>query len=338
MNRLPAEWEPQRAVMLTWPREDGDFADNHTAVEACFAGIARAIAPHADLLVSFASASQRDRIVPQLQPHYGEHRLSSFVAPNDDVWARDHGPIGVASGNGTTLLNFHFDGWGGKHPAARDDQLSRSLFAQRAFGDLPMQDVELTLEGGALETDGAGTLMATASSVLDPLRNPGKTQADIEHSLGELFGTDRYFWLQHGALIGDDTDGHIDTLARFAGADCIVFQASGGTIDPNHAELDAMHQELLALRQRDGQPYRLFPLPWAGEHRDDEGQLLPASYANFLILNGAILLPVYRVTADEDAMQVLRTAYPDHAVIPVDCSALIRQYGSLHCVTMNIPA
>lgn len=338
MPRLPAEWEPQRQVMLTWPREDGDFADSYAAVESCFIAIAEAIAPQADLLLSFDRPEQRDRVTSRLEPLFTRNRLTTFVVANNDVWARDHGPIGVSTASGIRLLNFVFDGWGGKHAAALDNQINTSLRLQDAFAGLPMDDIELTLEGGALETDGEGTLMATVSSVLDPCRNAGMNRELMQERLHRHLGVQRFFWLQHGALIGDDTDGHIDTLARFVAPDTIVFQSSGGKNDPNHAELSAMEQELRALRRASGEAYRLIALPWAGEHRSDDGHLLPATYANFLFLNSAILLPIYRTASDQQAIDVLTRACPKHQILPVDCRALIRQYGSLHCVTMNIPA
>ena len=338
MKRLIAEWEPQRAVMLTWPRTNGDFAATHAAVEACFETIARAVARYEDLIISTDTAAQGDRLQGRLADDPNLGRMRFHVAPNNDVWARDHGPIGIATSDGPMLLKFGFDGWGGKHPAERDNALTPALAAQGAFGELPLQTVDMVLEGGAIDTDGAGTLLATASSALDRTRNPELDQAAIEALLSRHCGIRRFLWLHHGQLQGDDTDGHIDTLARFTNGHTIAYQQSGGAKDPNHAALRALETELKALRDEDGTPYKLVPLPWPGLHLSADGQPLPAGYANFLIINGAVLLPTYGVAADAEAIAVLQELFPRRQIVPVDCQALIRQYGSLHCVTMNIPA
>lgn len=333
MNRWPAEWEPQSAVMLTWPRRQGAFASRYQEAATCFAQIVAAIAARQSVILSFEDQQSLDETPCATLPG-----VRSYVAPNDDVWARDHGPIGVHSDTGVALLKFRFDGWGGKYPCANDNALATKLHQQGAYGPRPLAPQALTLEGGAIEGNGAGTLLATRSSVLDPRRNPGLDQTQVETRLAAQLGISRFHWLNHGALAGDDTDGHIDTLARFVAADHIVYQASAGPDDSNHPELDAMREELLALRQADGRPYRLSALPSAGVHRKESGQQLPASYANFLLINGALLLPLYGVAQDAEAIRILAQACPDREILGIDCRVLIRQYGSLHCVTMNLPA
>ena len=235
-------------------------------------------------------------------------------------------------------MDFRFDGWGGKFPASRDNALSRALQQQSAFRERPLKSIALTLEGGAIDSNGQGLLLATRSSVLCPKRNPDLSAQAIEQRLKQELGLQHILWLEHGHLAGDDTDGHIDTLARFISSDSIVYQAAGDQRDVNRQQLVAMQHELESLQMPNGERFNLSALPWPGCHLDDEGNPLPASYANFLIINNAVLMPCYGVAQDSQAKAVLQQAFPARDIIGVDCQALIRQYGSLHCVTMNIPA
>jgi len=201
-----------------------------------------------------------------------------------------------------------------------------------------MERIPLVVEGGALESDGAGTLLARESSLVSPGRNPGLDRAAMERRLAALLGIRRFLWLQHGYLEGDDTDGHIDTLARFAGPDTIVYQAAGGTTDPESRALRAMAAELAAMRTGDGRPYRLIPLPRPARLEAPDGAVLPDGYANFLICNGAVLVPAYGDAADRTAAERLQQAFPGYRMIPVDCRDLVLEHGSLHCATMQLPA
>ncbi|MDI3260155.1 MAG: agmatine deiminase family protein [Sinobacteraceae bacterium] len=333
---LPAEWAPQSAVMLTWPRADGDFARWHDAVERNFIDLARAVSRHAHLHVNVAE--QADGLRRKLlAAGVSGARLRIYQLPNDDVWARDHGPITVFRDGKRVHLDFRFNGWGGKFPATHDDALTGRLAALGAFAD-PVEPVDFVLEGGAIDSDGQGSLLTTARCLLAPTRNPGHDRLGIETRLRETLGVARVLWLEHGELIGDDTDGHIDTLARFCDACTIAYQACEDARDPHFAELAAMRAELEALRTRDGAPYRLIPLPLPAPILDADGRRLPAGYANFLIVNDAVLVPVYGDAADRVALDRLRSAFPNRELLPIDCRALIHQYGSLHCVTMQIPA
>lgn len=333
---LPPEWAPQSAVMLTWPRAEGDFAQHFAAVEDNFIGIASAIsrfepvhinygldaAPLLARLAAAGAVTQRIRI----------HRVES-----DDVWARDHGPITVVRNGKLVHLDFRFNGWGGKFACERDDALTRRLAEQGAW-NAPVETQDFVLEGGAIEVDGEGSLLTTERCLLAPTRNPHLDRTAIEAFLKPRLGVDRVLWLKHGDLLGDDTDGHIDTIARFCDAQTIAYQACEDSGDAHHADLSAMQDELRALRRRDGSPYRLVPLPMPSPIHDDDGRRLPAGYANFLILNGAVLVPVYGLPQDEEALARLRPCFPGRKALGVDCRWLIQQYGSLHCVTMQIPA
>jgi len=203
-----------------------------------------------------------------------------------------------------------------------------------------VESVDFVLEGGAIEVDGTGTLLTTERCLLAPTRNPTLDWAAIEKVLRDKFGVSRILWLKHGDLLGDDTDGHIDTIARFCDAHTIAYQGCEDRDDPHYADLAAMAAELAAFRTAEGKPYKLVPLPLpAAMHDPDDGRRLPAGYANFLIINGAVLVPVYGdAKNDAIALERLRPCFPGREVVPIECRALIHQYGSLHCVTMQIPA
>jgi agmatine/peptidylarginine deiminase len=333
---LPPEWAPQSAVMLTWPRADGDFAQRFDAVEANFLAIATAIARFESVHVNVAAdaATLRQRLLAAGVP---ADRLRVFQWPNDDVWARDHGPITVVRRGSLVHLDFRFNGWGGKFASARDDALTRGL-AQLGAWQAPVESVDFVLEGGSIEVDGEGSLLTTERCLLAKTRNPQLDRAGIEAVLRQQLGVERILWLRHGDLLGDDTDGHIDTVARFCDAHTIAYQGCEDRGDAHYEDLAAMAAELASLRRRDGRPYRLVALPLPAPIFDpDDGRRLPAGYANFLILNGAVLVPVYGDANDAVALDRLRPCFPGREVIGIDCRALIHQYGSLHCVTMQIP-
>ncbi|HZR35978.1 MAG TPA: agmatine deiminase family protein [Nevskia sp.] len=335
---LPPEWAPQSAVMLTWPRPDGDFARSFESVERNFFAIAVAIARYENLHVNVAhdAPGLAARLVAAGVPN---ERLRVYAVPNDDVWARDHGPITVMRDGKPVHLDFTFNGWGNKFPAQRDNALTSRLITAGAW-DAPVETVDFVLEGGAIEVDGEGTLLTTERCLLAATRNPQLDRAGIEKVLKDKLGVRRILWLKHGDLLGDDTDGHIDTVARYCDARTIAYQACDDRGDPHYDDLQAMAQELAALRDFEGKPYKLVPLPLpAPIHDPDDGRRLPAGYPNFLILNGAVLVPVYGdAKNDALALERLRPCFPDREVVPIECRALIHQYGSLHCVTMQIPA
>ena len=336
-NRLPPEWAPQTAIQLTWPRPDGDFADWFEAVEDNFLRLAVAISRFQNLIIGTTGDPQslRERLIGQGAQ---AGRLSVYPVRSNDVWARDHGPITVFRDGRLVHLDFQFNGWGGKFAAALDNTLTRQLAEQGAL-TAPVEPIDFVLEGGGIEVDSLGTLLTTRRCLLAPTRNPQYTEAQIEALLKDKLGVNRVLWLDHGDLIGDDTDGHIDTIARYCDAETIVYQGCDDRSDAHHNDLAAMADELRALRDWRGEPYRLVALPLPKAIFDpDDGRRLPAGYANFLILNGAVLVPVYGQPLDAVALDLIRPLFPDREVIGIDCNALIQQYGGLHCVTMQIPA
>jgi agmatine/peptidylarginine deiminase len=201
-----------------------------------------------------------------------------------------------------------------------------------------LQSVDLILEGGSIDSDGRGTLLTTRHCLLNPQRNPEYDCVGLEGLFGQIFGTRQVLWLDHGELEGDDTDGHIDTLARFCDEHTIAYVRCDDPQDSHYAPLREMERELQAFRDSDGRPYGLVPLPLPAPKRDEHGKRLPATYANFLIINGAVLVPVYGDAQDAVALECLAPCFPGREIVPIHCLPLIHQYGSLHCVTMQLPA
>jgi agmatine/peptidylarginine deiminase len=336
--RLPAEWERQSALMLTWPHPDTDWYPILHEVEPVFVEISLHAGQRQRVIIVCHDEAQ-SRHVGELLGAQGisPDKYTLYIAPSNDSWARDHGPISVLRDHQPQLLDFTFNGWGEKFSADLDNRITSRLHQAGAFGDTPLQTIDFVLEGGSIETDGQGTLLTTTSCLLSPRRNPGLAKTDIEKRLRQYLNVQRILWLEHGHLQGDDTDGHIDTLARFANPETILYVASTDPADPNHASLQRMAEELKRLAQPNGDPYHLVPLP-APVIRDDAGHCLPASYANFLIINDAVLVPLYGMAMDNPALEIFGKSFVRRKIIGINCRPLIQQYGSLHCVTMQLPA
>ena len=332
---LPAEWSPQSAVLLAWPHMDTDWADRLDAVEATYIALIDAITRFEPVVLCVADDDIEAYAEARLRSNRVDMARVRFVTvPYDDTWLRDSGPVTLRTANGFTLLDFRFTGWGGKFEASEDDRLVGRLAAQDVFTTRDRDEIAFALEGGAIDTDGEGTLLTTWQCLHE--RHPDASREELTAKLADWLHQDRVLWLDHGYLEGDDTDAHVDTLARFAPGDAIVFQACDDAEDSHFAELKAMGDEIAALRTRAGQPYRLFPLPWAKPILDGKRRLA-ASYANFLIVNDAVLMPSYADPADAKAADVLRAAFPGREIVQVDCRPIIWQNGSLHCLTMQLP-
>jgi len=335
MTRLPAEWEEQDGILLAWPHTDSDWAPVLEQVEPVFAAIAAATSRFQRVLIV---APQEGTILAQCSAAGAvSERLGLLPLPTNDTWSRDFGPITIYEGSRPVLLDCGFNGWGLKFASCYDNLVTRRLHRAGCFGSVPLRTVGLVFEGGSIESDGAGTLLTTAECLLDPNRNPHLDRAALEKELAHLFGARHQLWLEHGYLAGDDTDSHIDTLARLCPDDTIVHVACDDPEDEHYHELKAMARELAAFRTRDGHPFRLLPLPWPRPCFDADGQRLPATYANFLVINGAVLVPTYADPADSAALAVIGRAFPGREIIGIDCRPLIWQHGSLHCVTMQLP-
>ena len=305
-RRMLAEWEPQTAVQLTWPHKDTDWAPILPEITAVYEEMAREIRKREPLLVV-------DDI------------------PHNDTWARDHGFITVEEDGQLVLLDFCFNGWGEKFEAALDNQINRHLYEQGLVKGIYEDHLDFVLEGGSIESDGKDTIFTTSCCLMAPHRNQPLSQQQIEQRLKEYLGAERIVWLHHGSLIGDDTDGHIDTLVRICPDDTLLY--TGG--DEAHPDLVEMEKELQQLRTLDGRPYRLLKLPLPRPIYDGDDRL-PATYANYLVINGAVLVPTYaQPDLDAKALRIIGQAFPDRDIVGIDCRPVIRQHGSLHCCTMQ---
>ncbi|WP_147653886.1 agmatine deiminase family protein [Vulcaniibacterium gelatinicum] len=337
--RLPAEWEPQSAVLIAWPHADTDWGPRLGEVEETYVALVCALTRFQDVLICVADADLQTYAEARLRSNRAEMARVRFIeAEYDDTWLRDSGPITLVAGEGDerrfALLDFRFTGWGGKFEASRDDRLVERLHDAGTFHNSVRQSIDFALEGGAIETDGRGTLLSTWRCLHE--RHPHASREALTAQLAGWLRQDRVLWLDHGYLEGDDTDAHIDTLARFAAPDAIVYQGCDDPADTHYPELQAMAAQLATLRTAGGHPYRLFALPWARPILD-QGRRLAASYANFLIVNGAVLMPAYGDPADAAAAAVLERAFPGREVVAIPCRPLIWQNGSLHCITMQLP-
>ena len=370
-RRMPAEWEPQRMIQLTWPHRDTDWAPMLPQITATYEAMAREILKRESLLIVAPAGVQLPESVIATPHSLGENcQLSTIncqlstvncqlstvncklsTINSNDTWARDHGfitvvessslsphpsaishhPSAISHHSSPILLDFQFNGWGRKFPAQLDNQINRQLYDAGLVRGTYEDHLDFVLEGGSIESDGRGTIFTTACCLMAPNRNQPLTRQQIDERLRQWLGAERVVWIEHGSLIGDDTDGHIDTLVRICPDDTILYTAADG----DHPDLLLMEQELQELRTLDGRPYRLLRLPLPRPILDD-GDRLPATYANYLVLNGAVLVPTYdQPDLDAQALSTVRQAYPDRDIVPVDCRAVIRQHGSLHCCTMQ---
>jgi len=333
-THFPAEWTSQSAVLLTWPHRDTDWKNNLHEVIPCFVSIAKEITKREKLIIVCRS-------VEEVKHDLGDTDCSRIIfreIRSNDTWARDHGPLSIFVNNIPCLLDFTFNGWGLKFPANHDNQITRQLYGSKVFSSETVYQnmLHAVLEGGSIETDGEGTILTTSHCLLSANRNDYKSKEEIADYLSMIFGANRMLWLNHGYLAGDDTDSHIDTLARFCNPETIAYVQCTDPDDEHFEELSRMENELRKFKTLSGKPYRLIPLPMT-EPVYDEGERLPATYANFLIINGAVLLPFYNSPLDETAKQQLQKAFPEREIIGINCLSLIKQHGSLHCVTMQLP-
>ncbi len=333
-HRLPAEWEPQSGILIAWPHTTTDWADCLDKVEAVYTEIVVTITRFQTCVI----ASPEPEIVRNRLETAGINidRVRFYAIPTNDTWARDFGPITVVKEQRPILLDFGFNGWGEKFPSNFDNQVTRLLHEAGAFGDIEYRRINLILEGGSIESDGNGTLLTTIECLLNPNRNPHMDKAAVEQQLKAQLGAERILWLKNGYLAGDDTDSHIDTLARLCPKDTIIYQACDDMEDEHFSSLELMRTELQKFTTKAGSPYRLIALPWPQAQYTD-GQRLPATYANFLIINGAVLVPTYNDPNDSKALDAIAQEFPEREIIGIDCSTLIRQNGSLHCITMQLP-
>ena len=338
---LPAEWHRQSSIQLTWPHAETDWQPYLDEIEETFVQIAKAVTQYENLIIA---AKQPDTVRTLLEESLTEEemlRVRLYECDNDDTWARDHAFITLVStqkGVPCRLLDFHFNGWGKKFDAEKDNSINHTLSNIGAFGNAVRVDCDdFVLEGGSIESDGKGTILTTSQCLLAPNRNEPMTRGDIEATLKERLCARKIVWLNHGTLIGDDTDGHIDTIARLCPDDTIVYVGCDDASDPQYDDFKALERQLQTVTNADGKAFRLMRLPMPKAILFD-GERLPATYANFLILNGAVIVPTYnQAENDAKAMSVIAAAFPSYDIIGIDASVIIRQHGSIHCLTMQFP-
>lgn len=340
-SQLLPEWCPQDAIMLVWPDEMTDWASCLDEIRSTYIDMLRAITRFERVLLVCRHTQEAQNIISTQLSAEQMARIIWVEAPYNDTWARDTGPLTLASqGNNTalTLCDYQFNGWGKKFAAHLDTALNATLASQEVFA-VPMLDHnDLVLEGGSIETDGDGTVFTTSCCLMAPNRNQPLTEEQIGQRLKDDLGMKRVVFLRHGELQGDDTDGHIDTIVRCAPQSTLLYIKVDDASDPHHDSFEALEQELRDLRTLSGEPYRLLPLPLPDAIYDEDGERLPATYANFLVLNDAVIVPIYQQGAkDQTALRTIAEAFPGRDVIGIDSRVVIRQHGSLHCLSMQLP-
>lgn len=334
---LLPEWAPQYATLLVWPHSGTDWKPYLERVHRTYLELTEIIAAHQKVMIVCRDTALKDTIFSELSQN-AQTQCEFYCLPYNDTWVRDFGPITVRDSNGQLILtDFNFDGWGAKFASDSDNQITTRLIEQHAFPERAHQKVDWVLEGGSIDGDGQGTLLTTARCLLQHTRNHNINQREFEQMLKKYLGISRVLWLQRGYLFGDDTDGHVDTLARFLDPDTICYCQCIDREDQHYVELSHMEKELEALRKPDGSSYRLVPLPLPRAIYNSENRRLPATYLNFLFINHAVILPVYQQDLDSVAIHTLQQACPTRRVIPLDSRVLIEQSGSIHCASMQIP-
>jgi agmatine deiminase len=335
--RLPAEWEPQDAILLAWPHKNTGWADRLDELEQLYEALVSVICDYADVVIALPEAMMESVRLRLEAMEIPLEYVYFYAVETNDTWARDFGPITIQTDAGMRLLDFKFNAWGSKYSFELDNQTSKKMFDLGAFPSADFESIDFVLEGGSIESDGQGTLLATSSCLLNKNRNPNLSKDDVENTLKELLGVQKINWLNAGHLAGDDTDGHVDVLARICPNNTIIYTACDDENDEHYLSLKNMEQELITMTNANGQPYRLLPLPWPGVHLSDKDERMPASYANFLIVNEAVLVPIYDALSDEDALEVVSQAFSGYEIFGIPCLSLIERGGSLHCITMQLP-
>jgi len=332
--RWPAEWEPHRATWLAWPHNPETWPGRLEAAEAAYLEMVRALQGQELVCINVPDPRTRDRVQAQLAKSGLEAGVELLVVPTDDAWIRDHGPIFLQGpGGALAAADFRFDAWGGKYPPwDRDDAVPRAIAGLRG---LHRFEADFVLEGGSVDGDGEGTLLTTESCLLNPNREPGRTREGMETRLHDWLGAERVLWLGDG-IAGDDTDGHVDDIARFVAPATVVAVEEPDPSDPNHAVLEANLRRLRAMRDARGRSLAVVGLPMPPP-RVVDGVRRPASYANFYLANARALVPVFDAPSDARALDVLRELLPGREVVPIPAGDLVVGLGAVHCLTQQEP-
>lgn len=336
--RLPAEWEQQSGIMLIMPHEDTDWEPYLKEIISTYVDIIDAITRYEDLLLITRNIKKTKELFATKLSERQIRRIIFFKCDNNDTWARDVAPISLINEDGVQrMLDFCFNGWGEKFPYEKDNKINLQMAQAGIFNAEMKSHKDFILEGGSIESDGKGTLFTTTSCLLAPHRNEPFTQKEITSYLLKNIPSKRIIWLEHGSLKGDDTDGHIDTIVRCAPNDTLLYIKCEDKNDVHYSDFKKLEVQLKTLRTLNDKPYRLLALPFP-EAIYDNGERLPATYANFVILNGAVLVPTYNQPKnDAKALEIIKLAFSGYDIIGIDAQVVIRQHGSLHCLTMQLP-
>ena len=323
MRRLVAEFEEQSFTQIIFPHAKSDWVEYLQEAQETFVNIINAIIKHQKCLVVCDS-------IKSVKSRFEQNENLYFVEyETNDTWARDCSALCVEDRGSIKLLDFIFTGWGGKFEASKDNAMSKSI--QRCY-DKELLHVDMILEGGGVESNGIDTILTTSECMLNKNRNSSLNKEQITKIIQDSFGMSKVLYLNHGYLAGDDTDSHVDTLARFIDEKSIMYVKCDDERDEHFSELKLMEGELQAFAKEHS--FRLIALPMSDACYFD-GERLPATYANFLFVNGAVLVPTYGVKQDEEALEIFRKTFPTKEIVGINCFSLIKQHGSLHCVTMN---
>jgi agmatine deiminase len=326
---FPAEWEEQDAILLAFPHEKSDWASHLEEAIRTWREIAHAIAMHESCLIVCDSPQK-------VKQYLGDQANFYYVsAPTNDTWCRDFGAITIMENGRPLSLDFCFNGWGKKFDSTLDNQVTHQLNTRGILHGYESH-LDFILEGGSIDSNGDGIVLVTSNCLLHPNRNPHCSKKHIESYLKCTLGIHTVLWLNHGYLEGDDTDSHIDMLARFIDSNTILYLKCTSPKDPHFKSLQRMEQELQSFTKSDGSSFRLIPLPFPDPIIKKKVRF-PASYANFLFINGAVLVPIYGVKQDSQVLSLFQELFPMRCIVPIDCSLLISQGGSLHCSTMQFP-
>jgi agmatine deiminase len=322
---LPAEWEHQEFVLLAYPHENTDWSEYLDEAREHFDTLLLTIAKYQNIVLLTKDKNTLSYDI------VANKNIEAVTYTTDDTWARDFGAITLL-GDRKSHLDFVFNGWGGKFDASRDNGVNSILFSEYVINTLT--PIDFILEGGSIESNGDGILMTTTECLLNKNRNHTYTKNSVENMLKKHLHINKVLWVENGYLEGDDTDSHIDMLARFVSKDTIMYVKCNDENDPHYESLKKMEEELENFTDNDGNKFKLIALPWVETQIYDE-EILPCSYANFLIINGAVIVPQYNCATDKLAISVIKKAFADRDVVGVDSSVFIRQHGSIHCLSMN---
>lgn len=342
---MSAEWEEQSGVMIIWPHEETDWKPYLEEITETYLQMADAITRYEKLLIAARNPGHVRSLMARRLDAGQMDRIRIYACDNNDTWARDVAPIAVVAENDAAgvfapihLMDFCFNGWGKKFAADKDNAVNRQLYRAGAFNAPLENHKDFVLEGGSIESDGARSLFTTTACLTAPHRNQPLGKDELEKRLLLLFPhLERVVWIDHGELQGDDTDGHIDTIMRCAPNDTLLYISCDDPSDPHYDDLCALDKQAHGLRTLDGKPYRCLKLPIPSPIYDD-GDRLPATYANYLVINGAVIVPTYGQPGhDQRAMDTIAQAFPGRDIIGIDATTVVRQHGSLHCLTMQLP-